>query len=230
MSHKTNAVHRFGGSLLCAVATSGGLAESSKTAVVMTHSLIAAAEALLHPERLYSVTELSTAPTLIPQEGGVYAWWFTKAPPEVPIDDTAVHDGRRLLYVGIAPRKPSMAGSVSSRNLRHRLLTHCRGPIASSTLRRTLTVLLKGELDLRIMTTDAGKLKITTADEGRLTQWMAENAQVAWQVSAAPWELEDHMIQGTATLPLNIRGSTGPFAKVLSTMRSRARRSHRDGQ
>jgi hypothetical protein len=45
----------------------------------MTHSLTAAAEALLHPERLYSVTELSTAPTLIPQEGGVYAWWFSKA-------------------------------------------------------------------------------------------------------------------------------------------------------
>jgi hypothetical protein len=39
----------------------------------MTHSLTTAAEALLHPERLYSVAELSDAPTLIPQEGGVYA-------------------------------------------------------------------------------------------------------------------------------------------------------------
>jgi hypothetical protein len=87
----------------------------------MTHSLIAAAEALLHPERLFSVVELSTAPTLIPQEGGVYAWWFSKAPPDVPVDDTAVCDDRRLLYVGIAPRKPSAAGSVSSRTLRHRI-------------------------------------------------------------------------------------------------------------
>jgi hypothetical protein len=177
----------------------------------MTHSLTAAAEALLHPKRLYSVAELSEGPTLIPQE------------------DTAIHEGRRLLYVGIAPRKPSAGGSVSGRTLRHRLLTHCRGPIASSTLRPTLAVLLKGELDLRITTTDAGKLKMTTADEGRLTQWMAEHARVAWQVSTAPWELEDHLIR-TARLPLNIRGSTGPFAKVLSAMRSGASRRNRDVQ
>jgi hypothetical protein len=90
-------------------------------------------------------------------------------------------------------------------------------------------VLLKGELDLRITTTDAGKLKMTTADEGRLTQWMAEHARVAWQVSTAPWELEDHLIR-TARLPLNIRGSTGPFAKVLSAMRSGASRRNRDVQ
>jgi hypothetical protein len=184
------------------------------------------AEALLRPRRLYGVAELSAAPTLIPRESGVYAWWFSKVPPEVPIESTAVHEGRRLLYVGIAPRKPSVAGSVSSRNLRHRLLTHCRGPIASSTLRRTLAVLLKGELDLLITTTAAGKLKMKPADEGRLTQWMEENARVAWEVSAVPWELEDHMIQGTAGLPLNIRGSTGPFAKVLSAMRSRASHSN----
>jgi hypothetical protein len=97
----------------------------------MTHSLTVMAEALRQPSRLYSVAELSATPTLIPQEGGVYAWWFSESPPGVPVDDTTDHDGRRLLYVGIAPRKPSSAGSVSSRNLRHRLLTHCRGPIAS---------------------------------------------------------------------------------------------------
>jgi len=185
----------------------------------MTHSLTAAADALLHPERLYSVTELSTAPTLIPQEGGVYAWWFTKAPPEVPIDDTAVHDGRRLLYVGIAPRKPSMAGSVSSRNLRHRLLTHCRGPIASSTLRRTLAVLLARDLGLSITRAASLKLKMPAEHETQLTGWMNENAQVVWSTCAAPWEVEDHLIQGTR-LPLNIRGSSDPFAKELSKLRS----------
>lgn len=131
----------------------------------MTHSLTAAAEALLHPKRLHSVTELSTAPTLILQEGGVYAWWFSKAPPEVPVNDTAIHEGRRLLYVGIAPRKPSATGSTSSRTLKHRLLTHCRGPIASSTLRRTLAVLLMNELDLHVTQTVARKLKMTAAEE-----------------------------------------------------------------
>jgi hypothetical protein len=196
------------------------LAESRKTAVVMTHSLTAAADALLHPERLYSVTELSTAPTLIPQEGGVYAWWFSEAPPGVPVDDTVANEGRRLLYVGIAPRKPSAAGSFSSRTLRHRLLTHCRGPIASSTLRRTLAVLLAHELNLSITRTTSLKLRMSAEHETRLSQWMNENARVVWSTCLAPWEVEDHLIQGASRLPLNIRGSSHPFAKELSKLRS----------
>jgi len=219
MSHKTNAVHRFGGWLLCITATTGNSAEGFKTAVVMTHSLTTSAEALLDPRRLYDVDELNGAPTLIPQEGGVYAWWFSKSPPGVPMESTAVHEGRRLLYVGIAPRKPSAAGSVSSRTLRHRLLTHCRGPIASSTLRRTLAVLLARDLGLSITRAASLKLKMPPEHETRLTAWMHENAQVVWSTCHAPWEVEDHLIQGTR-LPLNIRGSTDPFAKELSKLRS----------
>jgi hypothetical protein len=79
------------------VATSGDLAESIKTAGVMTHSLTTVADALLRPERLYRVAELRDLPTLIPRHGGIYAWWFSKAPPEVSIDKTAVYEGRRLL-------------------------------------------------------------------------------------------------------------------------------------
>lgn len=187
----------------------------------MTHSLTTIAEALLHPKRLYGVAELSDAPTLIPQEGGVYAWWFSKAPPGVPIDDTAVNDGRGLLYVGIAPRKPSAAGSVSSRTLRHRLLTHCRGPIASSTLRRTLAVLLAHDLGLSITRAISLKLKMAPEHETRLTAWMNENAQVVWSTCPAPWDVEDHLIKGTR-LPLNIRGSSDPFAKELSKLWSQA--------
>jgi hypothetical protein len=201
------------------MATIGNSAEGSKTAVFMTHSLSTMSEALLHPGRLYGVDELSGAPTMIPQEGGVYAWWFSKAPLGVPIDDTANHEGRRLLYVGIAPRKPSAAGSVSSRTLRHRLLTHCRGPIASSTLRRTLAVLLALDLRLSITRALSLKLKMPPEHETRLTEWMNENAQVVWSTCAAPWEVEDHLIQGTR-LPLNIRGSSDPFAKELSKLRS----------
>jgi hypothetical protein len=124
MSHKTNAVHRFEDSIHWAVATSGDFAESSKTVCVMTHSLTTVAEALLGPERLYRVAELRELPTRIPQQGGVYAWWFSKAPPAVSIDNTAIHESRRLLYVGIAPRKPSAAGSVSG-GTRHNV--HKRG-------------------------------------------------------------------------------------------------------
>jgi hypothetical protein len=94
-----------------------------------------------------------------------------------------------------------------ARHDRHRLLNHCRGPLASSTLRRTLAVLLAGELDLSIGRTKAGKLKMSTEHEARLTQWMDENAQVVWLTNSAPWEIEDHLIQGAVRLPLNIRGS-----------------------
>jgi hypothetical protein len=220
MSHKTNAVHRFEDSLQCIAATNGDLAESSKTAVIMTHSLSAVAEALLKPGRLYGVAELHSSPALISQEGGVYAWWFSKAPPEVSVDKTAIHENRRLLYVGIAPRKPSAAGSVSGGTLRNRLLNHCRGPLATSTLRRTLAVLLKDELNLSITRTGAGKLKMPPEHETRLTGWMDEHARVVWAVYPEPWEIEDHMIQGTLRLPLNIRGSSDPFAEVLSKLRS----------
>ena len=75
------------------MATSGDLAESSQTAGVMTHSLSTVADALLSPEHLYRVAELRGMPTLIPQESGVYGWWFSKAPPGVPVDETAVHEG-----------------------------------------------------------------------------------------------------------------------------------------
>jgi hypothetical protein len=200
------------------------LAESSKTANVMTYSLTTAVEALLRPGRLYSVTELSKAPILIPQEGGVYAWWFSRVPPGGQPEKTAVHGDRRLLYVGIAPRKPSAAGSVSDSTLRNRLLNHCRGPLASSTLRRTLAVLLKSELGLSITRTNAGKLKMSPEHEARLTHWMDENARVVWLTNSTPREIEDHLIEGEVGLPLNIRGSTDPFAKVLSAMRSQVRR------
>jgi hypothetical protein len=186
----------------------------------MTHSLMTAAAALLCPERLYGVTELREGPTLIPQEAGVYAWWFSKMPPGVPVHETALRAGRHLLYVGIAPRKPSADGSLSSRTLRRRLLNHCRGPAASSTLRRTLAVLLRGELDLSITLTKAGKLRMSPEHEARLTQWMDENARVLWVVHLEPWDVEDHLIKGAVRLPLNIRGSSDPFARVLSNLRS----------
>ena len=94
--------------------------------------------------------------------------------------------------------------------------------MASSTLRRALAVLLRVELDLDISRTKAGKLKMSREHEARLTQWMDANAQVVWALCSAPWEVEDHLIQGAVRLPLNIRGSTDPFAKVLSILRSQA--------
>jgi hypothetical protein len=191
----------------------------------MTHSLSAVAGALLTPERLFRVADLRDLPAKIPKHSGIYAWWFSQAPAAVSIENTAAYEGRRLLYVGIAPRKPSAAGSVSGGTLRNRLLNHCRGPLATSTLRRTLAVLLKGELGFDITCTSAGKLKMPPEHETRLTGWMDEHARVTWVVHPEPWEIEDHLIQGTTRLPLNIRGSSDPFAieATLETTEARDR-------
>jgi hypothetical protein len=83
-------------------------------------------------------------------------------------------------------------------------------------------VLLAQELGLAISRAASLKLRMPAEHETRLTQWMNENARVVWSTCAAPWEVEDHLIQGNARLPLNIRGSSDPFAEELSKLRSNA--------
>jgi hypothetical protein len=178
-----------------------------------------AASHLLNPDELMTVSDLRDNPKLIPEVGGVYAWWFSKIPPKVCIDGTKLIQGRRLLYVGIAPRKPSPTEEAGKRTLRDRLLNHCRGPIGSSTLRRTLATLLASDLGLRLGRLPSGKVGMPSEDEVILTDWMNVNARVNWVTNAAPWEVEDQLIN-TARLPLNIRGSSDDFAKELSNLRS----------
>jgi hypothetical protein len=187
----------------------------------MTHSLIStSAQLLLSGSNLFTVGELREKPSLVPQVGGVYAWWFSKAPPTVPTAGTAIVEERCLLYVGIAPRKPSPTEQGGTRTLRDRLLNHCRGPIGSSTLRRTLATLLASDLGLRLGRLSSGKIGMPGDDEAKLTDWMNQYARVNWVATAAPWEVEDHLI-GAVKLPLNIRGSSEPFAKELSQLRTK---------
>jgi hypothetical protein len=180
-----------------------------------------AASRLLNPDALFTVASLRDKPALIPAVGGVYAWWFSKIPPRVCIDGTKIVAGRHLLYVGISPRKPSSTEQAATRTLRDRLLNHCRGPIGSSTLRRTLATLLASDLALRIGRLPSGRIGMPAEDETILTDWMSENARLNWVTSITPWEVEEHLIK-TVRLPLNIRGSSDPFAKVLSKLRSQA--------
>jgi hypothetical protein len=115
----------------------------------------------------------------IPDEPGIYAWWFKDALPEIPLDGTLPLDGHHLLYVGIAPRKPRHQGQKAG--------AHCAGVScaiiwgtgwASSTLRRSLAMLLKSGLDLDISRNTADKLVMSRSDEDRLTDWLIANAAV----------------------------------------------------
>ncbi len=186
----------------------------------MTLSLSSVAQPLLHPSRFYRVSEINAMPALVPRLAGVYAWWFSKVPDGVPHEGIIQRDNLLLLYVGIAPRRPSAVGSVSKRTLRNRLLNHCRGPIGSSTLRRTLVAILGAELRLSPIRRSNGKPSMSSEDESILSRWMDDHARVNWIANNEPWEIENYLISEGARLPLNIRGSSDPFAAQLSQLRS----------
>ncbi len=132
--------------------------------------------------------------------------------------DSLLMAGRWLLYVGIAPNGAKR--TTGKRTLRDRLKNHCRGPIGSSTLRRTLASLLTPDLlDLSLGRTASGKHALSAQDEARLTQWMSTHLRVAWLVHPEPWQLEDALIKKGPRLPLNIAGSSDPFVETLKQRR-----------
>ncbi|WP_374619534.1 GIY-YIG nuclease family protein [Devosia sp.] len=186
----------------------------------LTHSL-SIAPTLLAPATFYSATAIAADPKLVPDEPGIYGWWFDDATLNVPDQDSIAVGSRRLLYLGIAPSAPSRSGAASKRTLRDRLKNHTRGPIATSTLRRTLTSLLGGQLGFGVVRLPSGKLAMSRDDEQRLTGWMTDHARVAWMVHPRPWEIESALIVGGPRLPLNIRESADPFRAELQAMRRR---------
>jgi hypothetical protein len=190
----------------------------------MTHRLRRHAQALLSPKRLFQVGELRACPSLIPAEPGIYGWWFSKELRGVPIDGTHRQGRWRLLYVGIAPSRPTSARRP--RTLRSRLKDHCRGPAAKSTLRRTLACLFQTELQLCIERRPLGKVWMSPEDEARLTSWMDTNARVAWLCHNQPWTLEEELIKrDQPRLPLNIKGSSHSFRAELKELRRVAGRN-----
>lgn len=156
-----------------------------------------------------------------PREKGVYAWWFTPGALPVPTAGYAVAEGRELLYVGIAPRKPSSAGRESASRLRTRLITHATKDASRSTLRLSLGVLLSGKLGLTLGV-HRGRLNWGPEGELGLTRWMNEHARVTWVVDDEPWVIETELLAG-APLALNVDGRTDAFAVSLSEWRQQVR-------
>lgn len=177
-------------------------------------------EPLFAQKALMPVSEIQRNPLLIPDVGGIYTWWFRGTLPEVPLDNTLEINGYRLLYVGVAP-----STSNSSSTLRRRIVRdHLGRRMATSTLRRSLAVLLAKELDLEISRSQRGKLVMSNNDECRLTAWLAEWAAVSFLANHAPWQIEDLLIQTGPALPLNIKGSKHPFRHTLGEMRKTIRK------
>jgi hypothetical protein len=155
---------------------------------------------------------------IVPDEPGVYAWFFRPVPPHVPWADCLVRDGHRLLYVGIAPRRRISGRDRTRRTLRERMKNHLGGNIASSTLRISLAALLKGQKRIAMERTAHGSVRIGE-HERKVTSWMAASGHVVWLVHPRPWEIEEQLMR-TYSLPLNIKGNGGhPFARELRLLR-----------
>ena len=176
---------------------------------------------LTKPKILYSRSAVLTKPSPVPQEPGVYAWYFKKVPVTVPTDGCVTKDGLTLLYVGISPDKVGKPNSTQ--NLRKRITNHFRGNAEGSTLRRSLGILLTGQSDLPLRRVGSGnRMTFTHIGEQWLDEWMDHNAFVCWVNHPAPWELEEVLI-GALSLPLNIRGNKDHlFADHLSQLRKSA--------
>lgn len=174
--------------------------------------------------RLHSISDLFHASNEPPKEAGVYAWYFDCVLPLVPLVGCLQRGPFTLLYVGIAPKRPSSTGLTSRATLRSRLRQHVAGTAEGSTLRLSLGCLLADELNLRLVAMGrSGRLTFGADGEARLSVWMSAHARVSFIAAPAPWNLERHILSETS-LPLNLLGNDShAFFATLGSIRSEAR-------
>jgi len=181
-------------------------------------------EELIHPEKVYSRDEVLQLNGPVPEAPGVYAWFFKEIPSMVPLENCVIHGGLHLLYVGVSPSKPPGQGRLSSQNLSKRIKYHYMGNAEGSTLRLTLGCLLSESLGIELRRVGSGKRMTFSTGESLLSDWMSENAFVAWVVNSEPWRLEDYIIR-RLSLPLNLIGNEKhPFQRTLISVRRQAKR------
>ena len=187
-------------------------------------------EKLIHPERVYSRIDVLGKQSPVPKKSGVYAWFFSEDLSMVPALDCVKINGLNLLYVGIAPRRPSKEGKISKRNLHSRIRYHYKGNAYGSTLRLSLGCLLAEKLNiqLRRIGKSGKRMNFTIEGEALLSSWMEENAFVSWIQREAPWELEEKAIT-ELPLPLNLKGNRHhPFYSVLKNVRKEEKEKARN--
>jgi GIY-YIG catalytic domain len=183
---------------------------------------------ITNPNILMSCEEIFANPCPIPEEPGVYGWFFKDVPSIVPLTNCVYYNGLWLLYVGISPKRPPKTGKPSKENLRFRIRYHYHGNAEGSTLRLTLGCLLSDQLSLELRRVGSGKrMTFTNYGEQLLSSWMAENAFVTWEVHPEPWIYEDELINKFG-FPLNIQGNMfNTFRDELSRIRSEAKQNAR---
>ena len=102
------------------------------------------------------------------------------------------------------------------------------GNAEGSTLRLTLGCLLSENLGIQLRRVGSGNRMTFAAGEQALSQWMDENAFVAWFVCETPWEAEFALL-GKLSLPLNLdQNRNHNFHSTLSALRKSAKERARN--
>jgi hypothetical protein len=183
---------------------------------------------LFRPVRLWSRAEVLCRPSPVPKVPGVYAWYFRKLDNLVPSADCLAIGEFRLLYIGISPSAPPSNGKLPSKqSLNHRIRYHMRGNAEGSTLRLSLGCILSEKLGIHLRRVGSGRRMTFAAGEQRLSEWLEDNARVAWHLCEQPWIMEAHLVS-TLDLPLNLEQNRRcPHFPVLSQLRWDAKRRAR---
>jgi len=163
----------------------------------------------------------------VPSAPGLYGWYFREVPAGVPVSGCIRHNDLTLLYIGIAPTAPARIGRTSQRTLRNRIRDHYYGNASGSTLRLTLGCLLRQRLGIELRRTASGKRMTFGDGERALSEWMGQNAFVAWVAHPSPWEAESMLIS-ELNPPLNLaHNRSHPFYPQLSALRREAKKRAR---
>ena len=110
------------------------------------HDIQQIIETLVYKGRLFSRSDVNAKPCPVPQEPGLYAWFFNDIPDTVPTENCYGREGWKLLYIGIA-----RSSLTSKATLRNRIKgQHLNGNCYGSTLRRTLAVVLEKQLGVSL--------------------------------------------------------------------------------
>ena len=186
---------------------------------IITKELKSVEQQILVPDHLWSRKEILAKNCPVPQEPGIYGWYFRNIPKIVPIDECHRYNNLILLYIGISP-----GTSVSNNNLRKRIGFHMNQNAEGSTLRRSLGCILSEELDINLCRVGNGKCYTFGKDgESKLSQWMEMNSFVVWAVISEPWKYEKYFIN-KLKLPLNLKNNPdNEFSTKLKSIRKEQR-------
>lgn len=175
---------------------------------------------LLDPPKIYYAKDLRKNKQLIPKAKGIYAWYFVRGELDVPNNSYFSVDGFELLYVGIAGKKPEGKG-----NLRSRIGSqHITGNAEGSSLRFNLGILLRRKGHPLVLKRK-GLKRIEWSDENYLTDWICNNAVVAWLEHKRPDIVERLAVESYGhLLPLNYEhNENNIFSQNLKNERSEMR-------